>query len=179
MEVEPRHCNGGAWQTPALPASSWAPGPAHPISLTRPLRKEAKWPSCSQLPPHHGHQWAGCPQHRTLLSSSWPNQANILPFQNRAQTCPPETESSALLVSVSAREAFHAQAHRMPWVWLLTLRSGLPTRRGGTVQTKVQEVEGKGSRLEHRLGPTRLWAAPPRCDLPHGSDGSLFPGALH
>lgn len=196
--VEPRHCGEGAWQTPVLPASSWAPGPTHPIPLARPLKKEARWPSYSQVPPHPatselvplsaGPCSAAPGPTRSHPSSPEPGSANPRPASL------PERESPALLVLVSAREAFHARPYftRLLWVWLLqkiwllALQSNLPARGGDAGQRMGSGKQGKSvgdlwpTIGGPGLGPGRclgststMWA----CDMPNGSDGSVLPGA--
>jgi len=146
LQVEPRHCSGGARQTPVLPASSWAPGPTHPTPPARPVRKEAKWPSCSQVPPHPAT--SGLVPLSAGPCSVAPGPTRSTSFLSRTRlSCPraaslPKRESPALPVSVSAREALRARRcfTRLLWVWLLqkvwllALQTGLPGRGCDTGQ---------------------------------------------
>lgn len=168
LPVEPRHCGQGTQQTPALSASSWFPGPTHPTPLARPLRKETKWPSCSQVPPHPA---TGGPVPLSAGPCSVaPGPTRPTSFLSRARlsrpraASRPERESLALLVSVSAREAFRARPASAD-----CCGSGCCTRSDfwlcgraclgeGVTQAKGWEVEGKGSQQE-AWGPA--WAPPP------------------
>lgn len=79
LQVESRDCNGGVSEI-STPCQKLGPIPS-----ARLLRKEARQSSCSQLLPHLSQQWADSPHRRPLLSSFWPDQANILPLQDQAQ----------------------------------------------------------------------------------------------
>lgn len=155
MQVEPRHCGEGARQTPVLPASSWAPGLTHSIPLARPLRKEARWPSCSQVPPHpatSGLVPLSAGPCSVALGPTRPHPSSPeLGSANPRAASLPERESPALLVLVSAREAFHARPcfTRLLWVWLLqklwllALQSGLPARGDDADQRTGSGRQGK------------------------------------
>lgn len=133
------------WRDPADTSSPcrWLgprPHSSHPSG--RATEKEAKWPTCSQVPPH--------PATRGLVPLS-AGPCSVAPGPTRPTSFPsntrlsrpgaaslPERESPALPVSIPAREALCARlCFTKPlgvWllrkVWLLTLPSGLPGRAG-------------------------------------------------
>ena len=176
------------------PCHQVEPGPPHSLHPTGKATEEGN--QVAFLLPHPtppGHRWAGSPECRPLLSSSWSDQANILPLQNQAQEfqgCLPAGKgvTSPACLSLSQGSLLSPTLLHQTAVGLASAeRSGFgsavrPAWESGVTQAKGWEVEGQGSQLKAcgpplgpGLGPTSAAVYPaknflkqlPRAALPY------------